>query len=48
MLKLITYGTEAICALGVRQRITKDGLLEEFLDVFSGVGCLPGEYMTSN
>ena len=46
MLELITYTVwygSNLC-IGGRQRITKDGLLGKFLDVFSGVGCLPGEY----
>eukprot|EP00731_Ephydatia_muelleri_P035349 Em0116g1a len=43
MLELITYTVwygSNLC-IGGRQRITKDGLLGKFLDVFSGVGCLP-------
>eukprot|EP00731_Ephydatia_muelleri_P005418 Em0002g1594a len=47
MLELITYTVwygSNLC-IGGRQRITKDGLLGKFLDVFSGVGCLPdGRY----
>ena len=35
---------ESVCLAEARQKVSKEQVLKDYHDVFSGLGCLPGEY----
>ena len=43
-LGLLKYNTEEVCIVHSDQELTHSRICEEYLDLFSGIGCLPGEY----
>eukprot|EP00731_Ephydatia_muelleri_P016041 Em0009g465a len=43
-LGLLKYNMEEVCIVHSDQELTHSRICEEYLDLFSGIGCLPGEY----
>ena len=43
-LHLLSYEVESVCLAEALQKVSKEQLLKDYQDVFSGLGCLPGEY----
>ena len=43
-LQLLSYDAEWVCVTEAVQRITKESIMQDYKDVFSGTGCLDGEY----
>ena len=43
-LELLSYESESVCLAEASQGLTKEAILSGYQDVFSGTGCLPGEY----
>ena len=43
-LQLLTYETESVCIAEANHWVTKELILQEYADVFTGLGCFPGEY----
>ena len=41
---LLSYEMESVCLAEARQKVSKEQVLKDYHDVFSGLGCLPGEY----
>ena len=41
---LLSYEVESVCLAEAHQKVPKEQLLKDYHDVFSGLGCLPGEY----
>ena len=43
-LHLLSYEEESVCLAEARQKVSKEQVLQEYGDLFSGLGCLPGQY----
>ena len=43
-LNLLSYEIESVCLAEAKLKLTRKHILEEYSDVFSGIGCLPGKY----
>ena len=43
-LGLLKYNTEEVCIVHSDQELTRSRICEEYSDLFSGIGCLHGEY----
>ena len=43
-LHLLSYEVESVCLAEAPQKVSKEQLLKDYQDAFSGLGCLPGEY----
>ena len=40
----LSYEIESVCLAEAKLKLTRKHILEEYSDVFSGIGCLPGKY----
>ena len=43
--QLLSYEAQSVCMAEATQSLTREAILRDYRDVFSGIGCLPG-YMT--
>ena len=43
--QLLSYEAQSVCMAEATQSLTREAILRDYQDVFSGIGCLPG-YMT--
>ena len=42
-LQLLTYEAESVCMAEANHWVTKEQIVQEYADVFTGLGCCPGK-----